>query len=107
MIIVSAVTTVGDPADRQRLTELLVAARVDTLREPGVVEYRISVDAVDPHVLYSLEIYASQEAIQAHLKSAHMQHVIEEVSAMDTKLEVRSWAGAESYDISALMPHGE
>lgn len=103
MIIVSAVTTVSGPGHRERLAELLVEARVETMREPGVIEYQISTDVVDPHILYSLEVYTSGEAIAAHLKAPHMQKVLAEASAVDAQLELRSWVGAEPFDIATLM----
>ncbi len=103
MIIVSAITTARHSGDRDRLAELLADVRSEILGEPGVVDYRISIDFSDPRVLYSLEIYTSAEAVAAHMDAPHMRKIIVETCRMNLAVDVRAWADAEPFDIGAMI----
>ncbi|WP_211769978.1 putative quinol monooxygenase [Kutzneria sp. CA-103260] len=104
MIIISVTTTLADRSDRDRLAELLTASRVETLKEPGVVEYKITADFRDPRVLHSLEIYRDEAGLRAHAEAPHLRAVLAATSTMDIKMDATAWTGdTEPFDLSSFL----
>jgi quinol monooxygenase YgiN len=104
MIVIITTTTVEVPEERDRLLSGLARATPPTLRESGVLEYRSSMAPNDPSVVHAVEIYASEDAILAHLRSDHMAVLLDETSDIRSEISVKGYRGElEPFDISALL----
>ena len=60
------------PGEIERLYDAMQAQIEATRAEPGCELYAFSVDVLDPQVLRISERWASQEALDAHMKAPHM-----------------------------------
>jgi len=104
MIVIITTTTVEVPEERDRLLSALAKATPPTLREPGVLEYRSSMAPNDPSVVHAVEIYASEDAVFAHLRSDHMAVLVTEISDIRSEISVKGYRGElEPFDVSALL----
>lgn len=72
MIVVSLTLRVP-PADIAKLRPAIEALVLSSRREEGVIEYNFAIDMIDPAAIRILEIYADQNAFEAHLNSPHFQ----------------------------------
>jgi len=61
------------PDARERAMELLDEMAVESRTEDGVVDYRVTVDIEDPHILRIIEHYEDDAAFQAHESSDHLE----------------------------------
>lgn len=50
-------------------------ARLSRETEPGCKQFDVCRDAAEPALFYLYELYDDEAAIQAHLASAHYQHM--------------------------------
>jgi quinol monooxygenase YgiN len=71
MIIVKGEVRFGD-GEIERLRPDLAANIKATRAEPGCAAYAYSVDVLDPNLLHVAEEWSSEDAIDAHMQSAHM-----------------------------------
>ena len=93
MIVIITTTTVKVPEERDRLLSALAKATPPTLREPGVLEYRSSMAPNDPSVVHAVEIYASEDAVLAHLRSDHMAVLVDEISDIRSEISGKGYRG--------------
>jgi quinol monooxygenase YgiN len=104
MIVIITKTTVEVPEERDRLLSALAKATPPTLREPGVLEYHSSMAPNDPSVVHAAEIYASKDALLAHLRSDHMAVLLDEISDIRSEVLAKGYRGElEPFDLSALL----
>jgi len=61
------------PGKRAELATAFQQALDNVIGEPGTIQYILHEDAKDPDVLWFYELYADQEALQAHSTSAAMK----------------------------------
>ena len=94
MLIVAAKVTLGPDAIKT-LTPLAQKMAVETLKEPGCIEYAFSVDLSDPNLVRIFEKWESQEALDNHFTTPHMG----EFQAGLAEADVRG-VEAKIYDIS-------
>lgn len=66
MIIIYAGTITMDPEVRDRYISLRLEQTRSYRDQPGVLEYAITADAVDPSVVNVFECYESEAALAAH-----------------------------------------
>jgi quinol monooxygenase YgiN len=71
MIIVKGEVRFGE-GEIERLKPAFAENIRATRAEPGCAAYAYSVDALDPNLLHVAEEWSSEEAIDAHMQSAHM-----------------------------------
>jgi quinol monooxygenase YgiN len=71
VIIVKGEVRFGD-GEIERLQPDLAANIQATRAEPGCAAYAYSVDVIDPNLLHIAEEWSSEDAIDAHMQSAHM-----------------------------------
>ncbi len=71
MLIVAAKVTLG-PDAIEKLTPLAQKMAVETLKEPGCIEYAFSVDLSDPNLVRIFEKWESQAALDNHFTTPHM-----------------------------------
>ncbi|UVN45045.1 putative quinol monooxygenase [Pseudomonas mosselii] len=55
------------------LTVIKVNAAASVATEPGCLVFDVSLDRVDPDVIYLYEIYRDDEAYEAHTQTAHFR----------------------------------
>ena len=83
-----------------RAAEAVVAG---TRQEPGCQWYGIAVDVTDPCVVWISEQWASQAALDAHLKPAHVGAFLEACASLEIlDMEVRRYEVAAVGDL--VMP---
>ncbi len=61
-----------DPAQREKAVAASLDVMSDTREEPGCISYTFSADLADPAVFHIFEEWESQDALDAHFKTAHM-----------------------------------
>ena len=61
-----------DPAKRTEAEAAIAAFIPQNLAEDGCVDYRFAWNVLEPNRLNGVEIWESQDAIDAHMGSAHM-----------------------------------
>jgi quinol monooxygenase YgiN len=71
MIVVTGYLTI-DPAKRAEAEAAMAPFLAANRAEAGCIDYRFSTDVLDSTIVNGLEIWESQEAIDAHMGSAHM-----------------------------------
>jgi len=77
----------------KNLEAVLKKMVVETKKEPGCMAYTLHLDTKDSRVFVFIEQWMSEQALQAHLTSTHIQ------AALARQEEL-----IESLDIRALMP---
>lgn len=65
-------TVYGRPEKRAELRALLAEFVAPTRAEPGCIEYQFHVSQDDPDAFVFYENFASQEALDEHLKMPHL-----------------------------------
>ncbi len=70
-----------------------------TRAEPGCDYYGMAVDISDPTKLWISEEWSSQEALNAHLKTQHIQDFIAYSATLDIK-----GMDARQYEVSSVGP---
>jgi quinol monooxygenase YgiN len=66
-------TVVAKPERRDELMRILAAQVAPTRAEPGCVNYDFHCDLSDPNVFVFYENFVSKEALEDHLKQAHLK----------------------------------
>lgn len=56
-------------------TELVELTRAET----GCISYELHQDVKNPEILAMIEVWASMEALQAHLESEHFKRIVPEI----------------------------
>ncbi|MGP0036288.1 MAG: putative quinol monooxygenase [Solirubrobacteraceae bacterium] len=107
MIVVIVSTTFEAPSDRDTMLPRLMASEALTRQEPGVVEYRVSLDPKNPLQQHGLEIYSSEKAMKDHLDSQHVRDLASAVAAMKGRISLTAYQGElEAVDLSHLLAPG-
>ena len=107
MIVVIVSTTFEAPSDRDAMLPRLMASEALTRQEPGVVEYRMSLDPKNPLQQHGLEIYSSEKAMKDHLDSQHVRDLASAVAAMKGSISLTAYQGElEPVDLSHLLDPG-
>lgn len=107
MIVVIVSTTFAAPRDRDTMLPRLMASQALTRREPGVVEYRMSLDPQNPLQQHGLEIYSSEQAMKDHLDSQHVRDLASAVAAMNASISLTAYQGElKAVDLSHLLDPG-
>ncbi len=60
--------------------ELLKEMAVRSRAEAGVIDYRVTVDLEDPHILRIIEHYEDEAAFESHESSDHLERFQSEIS---------------------------
>lgn len=71
------------------LQELLTGAVAPTRAEPGCLQYDMHRDAADPRLFVFIEMWRSEEALQAHLASAHIQAAMARKDELIETIDIR------------------
>ncbi len=91
------------PADkRDEAITAALAMQAETTREPGCSEYRFWTAVDDPNVLGLFERWETQEALDAHLGTAHMAAFGQ---AMTTVLDKQ--AALTRYEVASSARYSE
>ncbi len=61
------------PASRETAIEICKEMAATSRTEPGVIEYRVTVDLETPNVIRIIEQYEDSEAVEAHESSPHLE----------------------------------
>jgi quinol monooxygenase YgiN len=93
MIVVISSTSYRSSDDRDTIVPALLAAEAQAQSEPGVVVYRITIDARDPLRIHGLEIYASEEALRSHLNAPHIHELASASDDAGTTLRLTAYHG--------------
>ncbi|WP_247258148.1 putative quinol monooxygenase [Pseudomonas moorei] len=67
-------TLIAKPGQQDALEQHLRALVEPTRAEAGCVQYDLHQDQANPLAFYMIEHWSSEEALQAHDASAHIQH---------------------------------
>ena len=74
---------------RERAIEAAHTLQVETLHEAGCIEYRFWTALEDPDAILALEMWESDEALAAHLRTPHVARFNETLAgALDAPLTV-------------------
>jgi quinol monooxygenase YgiN len=107
MITIIVKTKFETLADRDRMLAAIKTVAPFTRGEPGVVVYQSGIDFEDPLVTNSIEIYADEEALISHNRSAHFAKLIGEVSGLKSEVTLKAFHGAqEPYDLGPAIAAG-
>jgi len=60
------------PDSREAAIEICKEMAATSRTEPGVIDYRVTVDLEAPNVIRIIEQYEDSEAVEAHESSAHL-----------------------------------
>ena len=78
MIVVAGHLSI-DPDQRDAALAAIGPVMAATRAEPGNTDYRFSIDAEDPSRINLLEIWESEEAIDAHMSTPHLAAFMEAI----------------------------
>jgi quinol monooxygenase YgiN len=107
MITIIVKTKYQTIADRDRMLAAIKTVAPFTRGEPGVLVYESGIDFQDPLVTNSLEIYADEEALIAHNRSAHFATLIGSVSDIKSEVSLRAYEGEQKpYDLGPAIASG-
>jgi quinol monooxygenase YgiN len=80
------------PGKEKELRDALLGLVAATRKEAGCLNYDLHVSPQDPSKFLFYETWASQAAIDAHMKSAHVQALLPRVDELCMAFpEIRSW----------------
>lgn len=80
-----------EPTHRDRALDLLKELAERSREEPGVIQYRVTVDVVDRDTFRIFEQYEDEEAAEAHETSDHLAEFLNKFDgclAQDSELRV-------------------
>lgn len=84
-----------DPAKRDEAIAAALVVMEATRVEDGCEAYTFSADLADPGRLHVTEQWASQEAVDAHMASAHLAEFMGKMGTFGvTGASLTKWAGA-------------
>ncbi len=78
-------TVVAKPEKRDELMRILAAQVAPTRAEPGCINYDFHCDQADPNTFIFYENFASKEALEDHLKKAHLKPLIDRLDELLAK----------------------
>jgi quinol monooxygenase YgiN len=88
LVVLAALHAVAGREDEARAT--IQAVQLETHKEPGCLLYALHVDEADPCAFVFVEAWESDAALDAHLASAHVQHLIAKSDELfDRPVEIR------------------
>jgi quinol monooxygenase YgiN len=91
-------------ADRDIHVKALAVATPHSVKEPGMVYYRITADLVDPLLLHTVEIYKSVQAIVDHLASDHIAELARVTADAEAEIKIMAYEGdLTPVDVNALL----
>jgi len=70
------------PGEVESFKDLARDLVFETRKEPGCIAYALNEDLKDPRVLTFIERWESQEAIDAHMKSAHFLRIVPQLGPL-------------------------
>ncbi len=70
-------TVVAKPEKRDELIRILTAQVAPTRAEPGCINYDFHCDKSDPNTFVFYENFVSKEALEEHLKKAHLKPLMD------------------------------
>jgi quinol monooxygenase YgiN len=68
-----------DPASREKAIETLSDLRSKSLKEEGIISYRVTTDIEDENLFQIVEQYESEEALNSHMQEEHTQAFLEQL----------------------------
>lgn len=75
-----------------------------SVKEAGIIHYRITADLVDPLLLHTIEIYKSERAIVDHLTSDHIAELAEVTADAGADIRITAFEGdLTPADVNALL----
>jgi quinol monooxygenase YgiN len=75
-------TVVAKPEKRDELIRILAAQIAPTRAEPGCVNYDFHCDESDPNTFVFYENFVSKEALDEHLKKAHLKPLMDRLDEL-------------------------
>ena len=103
MIIVTGQVRFAD-GEIERLASAFKTNIQATRAEPGCARYVYGVDIADPNLLHVVEEWSDEEAVNAHMNTAHMAELM---TALGTaKIEAISINAYEAHFLKALLGGG-
>lgn len=75
-------TVVAKPEKRDELMRILTAQVAPTRAEPGCISYDFHGDKSDPNVFVFYENFVSKEALDEHLKKAHLKPLMDRLDEL-------------------------
>lgn len=95
MTIIVTGTIDLDPAKRDAFIAAASACMAATRAEEGNEAYAFSADVEDPGRFYVIELWASQEAMDAHLQTSHLAAFMASMGEVGvTAASLTRWDGA-------------
>jgi len=99
MIVVHANFPI-DPARREEALELAEMLVEESNKEPGMIDYRASVDVVDQNVIRFIERYEDEAAFAAHTETDHFQELDEKLpDLLDGEPDVMQFEVSEATEV--------
>jgi quinol monooxygenase YgiN len=93
MIIILAKIRFPSLADRDLVLKERAVSEKASQQEPGLIEYRSTIDPYDPLLMHALEIFVSGEAFTAHHASAHMKTLVSKIGHIKTEVTAKAFEG--------------
>ncbi len=78
-------TVVAKPERRDELMHILAAQVAPTRAEPGCINYDFHCDKKDPNIFIFYENFVSREALEEHLKKAHLKPLMDRLDELLAK----------------------
>ena len=78
-------TVVAKPAKRDELMRILAARVAPTRAESGCINYDFHCDKSDPNVFVFYENFVNKEALEDHLKKAHLKPLMDRLDELLAK----------------------
>lgn len=76
------------PGVREEYLEIARELAEETKKEEGCIQYVLYEDIKEPAILTMIEEWTDEEAINAHMESAHMKRIIPELRALRESTEI-------------------
>jgi quinol monooxygenase YgiN len=78
-------TVVAKPEKRDELVRILAAQVAPTRAESGCINYDFHCDKSDPNIFVFYENFVSKEALEDHLKKAHLKPLMDRLDELLAK----------------------
>jgi autoinducer 2-degrading protein len=92
-VFINAVELDIAPGQMDKFMEAIKENGAAAVKEPGCLEFNISVLAKDPNHVFLYEVYASEAALTAHRATDHFKKYQAATGAMITARNVRAFTG--------------
>lgn len=84
-----------DPKNREAASAAAAEAMEATRREPGCISYTFSADLADESLFHIFEEWESQEALDAHFRTPHMEAFLGKMGGLGVReMHVQKYAVA-------------